>query len=269
MRLSPELLCALSRGRIRAVNHRIEILRSVKGTKLMKRFILLLPLVLSLGSCSIYSKCVKPEVGKITWTGTAQELGEVVESMLLCDPGFSAADVPPCAIQALQDFAESLGPDGIAVENCVLNALEGNASSPAQARAKAMGAKRGIHAAALECHGRLALRSPGDSKPPEAPAVFRSLWDCPGSSIIGTHGDQIGCFDQGMSWLGPIVPLPLTADITASSAPLARSEVSPSEFEFVTGPGWYRVRGGALVKWQGDELGWTAVTLADPAASAR
>jgi|SRR6185312_1232658 len=155
----------------------------------MKKLLLILPLALTLGSCSIYARCLKPEIGKITWTGTAQELGEVVESMLLCDPTFSAADVPPCAIQALDDFANALGPDGKNVENCVLLVLEGNGSAQVQARAKAMGVKRGIHAAKLECHATYALRSPGDSTPKTGPTA-EQISENTGHGA-GQGGDQL------------------------------------------------------------------------------
>lgn len=96
------------------------------------------------GCAGVFDKCVKPVASEITWTGTATELGEVVAGFLLCDPNFSGPDVPACALQSFDDLAKALGPKGQEIVNCIIAYYEGNGSAALQARAKAVGAKRGV-----------------------------------------------------------------------------------------------------------------------------
>lgn len=121
---------------------------------------LLALLTLAVG-CGPFNTCVKPYTSQITWTGTATELGEVVASFLLCDGGFNPSEVPACAVQSLDVLAQSLGPDGTKIVNCIIAYYQTNGSEPLKARAKVVGAKRGVNP--LACigdwrkSGRLAL----------------------------------------------------------------------------------------------------------------
>ena len=125
----------------------------------MKR--LALPFLLALLSVSMavpgcagpFDQCVRPEIGKVTWTGTAQELGHVVEAFLLCEPT-SEAEVPMCAVAGLEALEQSLGPDGRQVINCIIACYgTGGGTQQLRARAKAMAVRRGIHASELQCKG--------------------------------------------------------------------------------------------------------------------
>jgi hypothetical protein len=119
-------------------------------------FLALLSVFMAIPGCTgVFDKCVKPVASQITWTGTATELGEVVAAFLLCDPGFSGADVPACAIESLNQLEAAIGPDGEQVVNCIIAYYEGNGSAALQARAKAVGAKRGVKPQA--CAGQLPL----------------------------------------------------------------------------------------------------------------
>jgi len=114
----------------------------------MPALLALLSAFMAIPGCgSIYADCVKPEIGKITWTGTATELGDMVIIALQCDPNFDPAAAPVCALDELRNLEAVLGPDGKATIDCIIAKIEGNPSASAQlrGRAHAVGVVRQIH----------------------------------------------------------------------------------------------------------------------------
>jgi hypothetical protein len=140
----------------------------MKSIRTLTLFLVLPVLAVTAAGCAgVFDKCVKPVASTITWTGTATELGEVVASFLLCDPGFVGPDVPACALESLNDLEAAIGQDGPKVVNCIVAYYESNGSAALQARAKVVGAKRGINVSALECKGvTLHAAAPNYSAPP-------------------------------------------------------------------------------------------------------
>lgn len=133
----------------------------------MKR-IHVLALVVAIGAvgCAAYNKCVKPEITAATKLAPSDLLREV-SAFLLC----GGPDLPdlaaPCAVKGLADLALALGPGGEEAVNCLVSYLEENASDPViKARAKAVGAKRGVTPELFNMHACNGLQAaPGGSAP--------------------------------------------------------------------------------------------------------
>ena len=121
------------------------------------------------------------------------------------------------------------------------------------------------------CVGADPLCHPSEST--DALGTTGAISTAPEGSVLGigadgemawvTHATGVGSILGGVddSSAGTYSPPPqLTGDIAA-----------PLTFERQVGPvdwaGWIRVRGGALIKWYGDEIGWEAVTLQPEAAT--
>jgi len=149
--------------------------------------------------CGAFNACVKPVASQITWTGTATELGEVIATFLMCDPGFIGPEVPACAVQAIDDLASSIGPGGVKAVDCIIAYYQTNGAAALQQRARAVGAKRGINVSALSCQRyHLAAFSPGDATPKTGPAVREHVagstpagWPTTGSKSKGLDSPNL------------------------------------------------------------------------------
>lgn len=143
------------------------------------------------GCAGIYDDCVKPEAGKITWTGTATELGEMVVIALQCDPSLDPAVAPVCAIEELNNLEATLGPDGKATINCIIAKIEGNPSAAAalKSRAHAVGVKRGVNQSMICPDGAETITSVYKK---ESPARRSPTGAAPGErSIVAASLDSI------------------------------------------------------------------------------
>lgn len=94
------------------------------------------------GCAGVFDKCVKPEIAAATKLAPG-DVAKDVAAFLICDGGNSGM-VPPCAVAALASLAEALGPGGEEAVNCIVSYYENNGTGLLKARAKAVGAKRGV-----------------------------------------------------------------------------------------------------------------------------
>lgn len=116
-----------------------------------KIFALLFVAALGVTSCAAYEKCVKPEITAATKLAPSDLLKEV-SAFLLC----GGPDLPdlaaPCAVAGLVDLGLALGPGGKEAIDCLVSYLQGNSTGVLQARAKAVGAKRGVTPELFNAH---------------------------------------------------------------------------------------------------------------------
>jgi hypothetical protein len=111
----------------------------------MKRIcVLFFVAALGVTACAdVFDKCVKPEITAATKLAPA-ELAKTVAAFLMC----GISDMPdlaaPCAVKGLADLALALGPGGEDAVNCIVSYCENNGDAVLKARAKAVGAKRGV-----------------------------------------------------------------------------------------------------------------------------
>jgi hypothetical protein len=179
---------------------------------------LLLTLVfgsIAIASCAtVFDKCVKPEITAATKLAPA-DVAKEVAAFLICDAG-NVDMLAPCAVSGLADLASALGPGGDEAVNCIVAYYEQNGSALQQARAKAIGAKRGVHPEAIRCdgmkvyasaeHGTTALESRGDrtlhgplaiySYPGESVAAASARCDraCAPLEAVGSPGASCLCW---------------------------------------------------------------------------
>lgn len=166
------------------------------------------------GCAGAYDRCIKPVTSQITWAGSGKELVDVVAQFLLCDGG-SSVMAPPCAVSTLADLASALGPGGTQVVNCLLKYHVENGTPQLRARARAVGAKRGVIVGSLQCGGTLAQAgnvTPPAAKHPDdmAGSYFmhgeEGPYQPPAATFASGDSPMGGCGQPGMHDLSPAFP---------------------------------------------------------------
>jgi hypothetical protein len=64
------------------------------------------------------------------------QAGPFIEHVMMCDPTFDPAAIPPCVKAGLESVVAAMGPDGLRFRDCVLAKIEVSESAPPLAKAR-------------------------------------------------------------------------------------------------------------------------------------